>query len=597
MKHLLTLNHFFVKYKWRLLLGVLFVFLSNYFKILQPQMVREALDLVFDNINTAAMLEGTALEGTFIASTMRILLLFGVIVIGLAIVMGIFMYFTRQTIIVVSRLIEYDLRNQMFKKYTELHLGFYRSNNTGDLMARITEDVSKVRDYLGPAILYGLNLIALFSMTIYTMFKVNVTLSIYTLAPLPLLSISIYFVSSIISRKSELIQRQLALLNSLAQEIYSGIRVVKSYVQEKAMGKYYLQECDDYMDKNLDLAKTNAFFAPLMLLLVGASTIITVYVGGLQVIKGNVTPGNIAEFVIYINMLTWPVTSIGWIASIVQQAEASMKRLNEFMESEIEITNPEQGYGGEIRGELSFQNVSFTYPDTGIQALRDVNFKVKPGERIGIVGRTASGKTTIADLIVRMYDPQDGSILLDGIDLREWDLKHLRSQIGYVPQNDFLFSDSIRNNIAFTQPEADLTEVKKFAEYASVHNDIMGFNKQYEELIGERGVTLSGGQKQRVSIARALMTNPSLVIMDDSLSAVDTDTEQKIIEYMKTALAGKTVVMVTHRLNILLDFDKIIVLEEGRIVETGTHLELIEKGGAYFETFERQKLLDTNESI
>lgn len=560
-------------------------------------MVREALDLVFENINAAGMLEGTALEGTFIASTTRVLLLFGVIVIGLAILMGIFMYFTRQTIIVVSRLIEYDLRKDMFKKYTELHLGFYRANNTGDLMARITEDVSKVRDYLGPAILYGLNLVCLFSMTIYTMFSVNVTLSIWTLAPLPLLSISIYFVSNIISRKSELIQKQLALLNSLAQEIYSGIRVVKSYVQEKAMGKYYLQECDDYMDKNLDLVKTNAFFSPLMVLLVGTSTIITVYVGGLQVIEGTVTPGNIAEFVIYINMLTWPVTSIGWIASIVQQAEASMKRLNEFMASEVQVLSPDNGHNLEIKGELVFDKVSFTYPDTGIQALHEVSFALKPGERIGIVGRTASGKSTLADLIVRMYDPQEGRILLDGVDLREWDLKSLRSQVGYVPQSDFLFSDSIRNNIAFTQPDATLEEVMKYAEYASVHKDIMGFNRQYEELIGERGVTLSGGQKQRVSIARALMINPSLVIMDDSLSAVDTETEQKIIEYMRTALAEKTVVVVTHRLNILLDFDKILVLEEGRIVESGTHAELIEKKGPYFDTFERQKLQDTNETL
>lgn len=560
-------------------------------------MVREALDLVYGNIYTASMLEGTALEGTFIASTTRILFLFGLIVVGFAIMMGIFMYFTRQTIIVVSRLIEYDLRRDMFEKYTDLHLGFYRSNNTGDLMARITEDVSKVRNYLGPAILYGLNLVCLFSMTIYTMFRVNVTLSIYTLAPLPLLSISIYFVSNIISKKSELIQRQLAFLNSLAQEIYSGIRVVKSYVQEKAMGKYYLEECDDYMEKNLDLAKVNAFFSPLMVLLIGASTIITIYVGGLHVIQGTVTPGNIAEFVIYINMLTWPVTSIGWIASIVQQAEASMKRLNEFMDTPVAIQSPENGYAKPIAGELVFENVSFTYPDTGIVALKDINFKVKPGERIGIVGRTASGKTTIADLIVRMYDPQVGRVLLDGIDLKDWDLKNLRSQVGYVPQNDFLFSDSIKNNIALTQPDAQLDEVKKFAEYASVHKDILGFNNQYEELVGERGVTLSGGQKQRVSIARALMTDPALVIMDDSLSAVDTDTEQKIIHYMKTALAGKSVVMITHRLNILLDFDRIFVLEEGQVVETGTHVELLEKKGVYFETFERQKLQDANENI
>ncbi len=596
MKHLLTLNHFFVKYKWRLLLGVVFVALSNYFKILQPQMVREALDLVYENIYTANLMDGSDLQTSFIAGTTKILLLFGVIVISLAIIMGIFMYFTRQTIIVVSRLIEYDLRKELFVKYNELHLGFYRKNNTGDLMARITEDVSKVRSYLGPAILYGLNLIFLFSMTIYTMFSVNAKLAIYTLAPLPLLSISIYFVSSIISRKSELIQRQLALLNSLAQEVYSGIRIVKSYVQEKAMGKYYLEECDDYMQKNLDLAKTNAFFTPLMMLLIGASTIITVYVGGLQVIKGTVTPGNIAEFVIYVNMLTWSVTSIGWIASIVQQAEASMKRLNEFKQAPVEILNPENGYSGEIRGEIIFDNVSFTYPDTGIEALKGINFKVRPGERVGIVGRTASGKTTIADLMLRMYDPQEGRILLDGVDLRDWDLKSLREQIGYVPQDVFLFSDSVRQNIAFTHPEAQLDEIRKYAHYASVDKDIMELNDQYEELVGERGVTLSGGQKQRVSIARALMKEPKLVIMDDSLSAVDTETEQKIINYLRTALADKTVLMVTHRLNILADFDRILVLERGEIVELGTHEDLIAEKGLYYESFQRQKLKETNEN-
>lgn len=560
-------------------------------------MVREALDLVYENIHTASLMEGSVLQNEFVASTTKILLLFGAIVISLAIMMGIFMYFTRQTIIVVSRLIEYDMRRDLYKKYSVLHLGFYRSNNTGDLMARITEDVTKVRFYLGPAILYGLNLICLFSMTIYTMFSVNVTLSIYTLAPLPLLSVSIYFVSNIISRKSELIQRQLALLNSLAQEVYSGIRVVKSYVQEKAMGSYFLDESENYMDKSLDLAKTNAFFMPLMLLLVGTSTIITVYVGGLQVIKGTVTPGNIAEFVIYVNMLTWPVTSIGWIASIVQQAEASMKRINEFQEAPVDIKSPIDGYVAEIKGEVIFDKVSFTYPDTGIQALHNINFKVNPGEKVGIVGRTASGKTSITDLILRMFDPQEGEILLDGVNIKEWDLESLRSQIGYVPQDVFLFSDSVKDNIAFTQPEAPFNAVKQYAEFASVHNDIMNFPKQYNELLGERGVTLSGGQKQRISIARALMMEPSLVIMDDSLSAVDTETEQKIIEYMRTALADKTVIMVTHRLNILADFDRVLVLEQGKIVESGTHENLLNNKGIYYDIFERQKLDNRDENF
>ncbi|MEM1124577.1 MAG: ABC transporter ATP-binding protein, partial [Bacteroidota bacterium] len=518
------------------------------------------------------------------------LLVFGGLVLGLALIMGLFMYFMRQTIIVMSRLIEYDMRKELFNHYEKLDIAFYKKNNTGDLMSRITEDVNKVRMYLGPAILYFINLVSLFVFVIYSMLEVSVELSLYVLAPLPFLSISIYYVSSLINKKSTIIQRQLATLNSTSQEVYSGIRVVKSYVQEGPMTRFFGQQSQNYMDKSMGLAKVNAFFYPLMMLLVGVSTILTVYVGGLQVVKGTVTPGNIAEFVIYVNMLTWPVTAIGWIASIVQQAAASQKRINEFLDTEPKIIAP-QITETTLKGAVTFDNVTFDYPDTGIRALKNVSFQLKPGEKMAIIGRTGSGKTTIADLLLRMYDVTEGKILIDGINIQKKDLANLRKNIGYVPQDIFLFSNTISNNIAFGRKEATQEEIEKFTKYAAVYEDINGLNKGFDTLVGERGVTLSGGQKQRVSIARALIKKPEIIILDDCLSAVDTNTEAQILGYFNESLQDKTTIIITHRLYSHIQFNKIIVLEDGEIVQVGTHEELLLKGeGYYYDLFEKQRM-------
>jgi len=591
MNELRHVNKYFFKYKWHLIFGFVFVALSNYFRVLQPQAIRQALDLVYENIKIHRLFDGFQAQELIISEIGSSLFLFALLVLVLALIMGVFMYYMRQTIIVMSRLIEYDLRKEIYMHYQELDLGFFRKNKTGDLMARITEDVNKVRMYLGPAILYGINLFTLFVMVIYSMFSVNAELSWYCLMPLPLLSLSIYFVSSLIHRKSTVIQQQLAKLNSISQEVFSGIRVIKSYTQESAMEKYFGIQCEDYKVKSLKLAEINALFFPLMLLIIGASTIITTYFGGLQVYKGNMTPGNIAEFVIYVNMLTWPVTSIGWIASIIQQAEASQKRINEFLDEKPQIVNT-VAEDLALKGELEFKNVSFTYPDTGIKALKECSFRLEKGQKMAIIGKTGSGKTTIADLLVRMYDVTSGQIMVDGRDIRTFDLKQLRSQVGYIPQDVFLFSDTIANNISFgTEQQGELgNSVEFYAQKAAVHEDILTLPKGYETRIGERGVTLSGGQKQRVAMARAFMKNPNLVILDDCLSAVDTTTENQILEYFNEILVDKTTLVITHRIYGLLQFDKIIVLDDGSIIEEGTHNELLSQKGFYAKMYERQQL-------
>ncbi|HQU57546.1 MAG: ABC transporter ATP-binding protein [Phaeodactylibacter sp.] len=598
MKELAYLNKFFLRYRGRFLLGIIFVSLSNYFRVLQPRMIREALDLVVENIGLYGMFQGFSLQPELFKVLGQSLLYFGLLVLLLALLMGIFMYLMRQTIIVMSRLIEYDMRREVFAHYEKLGLAFYKRNNTGDLMSRITEDVSKVRNYLGPAVLYGINLVSLFILVIYSMLSVSVELTLYSIAPLPLLSISIYYVSNLINKKSEIIQRQLATLNSNAQEVYSGIRVVKSYVQEGPMARFFAGLSEDYKQKSLSMAKVDAFFYPLMILLIGASTVITVYVGGLQAVKGSITPGNIAEFVIYVNMLTWPVTAIGWIASIVQQAAASQKRINEFLNTQPEIASPNgvKPSPEGLRGQIEFDKVSFTYPDTGIQALREVSFRLEPGQKMAVIGRTGSGKTTLADLLVRMYDATEGLIRIDGKDIRQHHLGQLRQSIGYVPQDVFLFSDTIANNIAFGKSEASREEIEKHARHAAVYDDIMGLSDGFDTLVGERGVTLSGGQKQRVSIARAFIKQPDLVILDDCLSAVDTKTEKQILGHLSGALANKAAIIITHRIYALLQFDKIIVLENGAVVEEGTHDELLQQRGYYYEQFEKQSLEEAEEA-
>jgi len=589
MRHLAYLNKFFWKYRWRFLLGIVFVGFANWFRVWQPKVIRNALDTVITHVRHYKETGGISAHPEAYQELGNQIAWFGGAVIGLALMMGLFMFFMRQTIIVMSRLIEYDMRKEIFAHYATLDLAFFKRNSTGDLMSRISEDVSKVRMFLGPTILYGLDLTFLFVLTISSMLRVSLPLTLWSLLPLPFLSISIYWVSTVINKRSEKIQQQLAALTSTAQEVYSGIRVVKSYGQEAAMGRYFADQSEIFRQKSLGLIRIDAFFFPLMLLMVGTSTIITVYVGGLQVVKGNITPGNIAEFVIYINMLTWPVTAIGWIASLTQQAAASQKRINEFLNTPPQIVSPVTPVSdGHYNGHIVFDNVSFVYPDTGIKALEKVSFEILPGQKMAIVGRTGAGKTTIADLLVRMYDVTEGRILLDGKDIREHDLYQLRRRIGYVPQDVFLFSDSVLGNIAFGKDGVSREEAEFFAKSAAVHNDILGLPKGYDTVVGERGVTLSGGQKQRVSIARAFAKQPDIVLLDDCLSAVDTHTESQILGYLDEALSDKTAIIITHRIYSMLQFDKIIVLDQHRIAEQGKHEELLARGGYYAELFEKQ---------
>lgn len=594
MRQLITyLQKFFWKYRGRLLMGVIFVGLANVFRVWQPRMIGEALNTVVDATNYYKEHGGVSATPEAMDDLSFKVAMFGLQVIALALAMGLFMFFMRQTIIVVSRLIEYDMRKEIFAHYEKLDQAFYKRNSTGDLMSRISEDVSKVRMFLGPTILYGLDLIFLFALTIGTMIRVSPTLTLWSLLPLPFLSISIYYVSTQINKRSEKIQQQLAVLTSSAQEVYSGIRVVKSYAQEEAMGKWFADQSENYRAKSISLIRIDAFFFPLMGLLVGASIIITVYVGGLEVMAGRLNTGNVLEFVIYITMLTWPVTAIGWIASLTQQAAASQKRINEFLKTQPVIDNRHQSQSAagveSFDGDIIFENVTFIYPDTGIKALENVSFHLKKGERLAIVGRTGSGKTTIADLLVRMYDVTEGRILLDGRDIREYDVQMLRRRIGYVPQDVFLFSDSVLGNIAFGNNEGlDLENALQYARGAAVHEEILSLPNGYETVVGERGVTLSGGQKQRISIARAFAKRPDIILLDDCLSAVDTQTESKVLGYLNGVLEQKTALIITHRIYGMMEFDKIIVLDNHRVIESGTHDELLALNGYYTDMYERR---------
>lgn len=579
------LNKYLWSYKWHLLGGILFLIISNYLKTVQPRIVRYAIDFTSNLVNQSEKIESIQ----FFGPNGSQLLQYGLMILGLALLSGFVLFLTRQTLIVMSRLIERDLRNELFQQYNRLDQKFYKTHNTGDIMSRITEDVAKVRMYLGPGIMYTVNLVSIFVLVIYSMLQVSPKLTLYALMPLPFLSVSIYYVSNIINRKSFEIQQQLSFLTTISQEVFSGIRVLKSYTQEKPMFKFFSEQCDDYKEVNLKLAKVRAFFFPLMILLVGASTIICIYAGGRLAIAGEISQGNIAEFVIYVNMLSWPVTAVGWIASMVQQAAASQERINQFLNQEPAIEVGNGGIQSPIRGDIKFENVTFTYPETGIKALNQLSFHIQAGQRVLILGRTGSGKSTILDLISGIYPIKEGNILIDNESLSAYELGSLRRQIAYIPQDVFLFSDSIERNIAFgldEMPDRDIIET--YAEYSSINNEIKDLRKGYNTLVGERGVTLSGGQKQRISIARGLITNPQMVVLDDSLSAIDANAESRILNFLDTQLAGKTSIIVAHRVYPQLKFDQILVIEKGKIAESGTQESLMNNGGYYEEIYRRQ---------
>ncbi|MGN6420456.1 MAG: ABC transporter ATP-binding protein [Pseudobacter sp.] len=620
MKHLKAINKYFWKYRWRFLFGIIFIVLSNYFKILAPQLTGFVIDEVQLELiqkNAPAQYETRigevvekqarydigvkelihAFSGAELSFGQKIVWV-GIVLLALAILSGFFLFLMRQTIIVMSRHIEYDQKNEVFNHYLKLDSNFFKTHSTGDMMNRIAEDVSRVRMYTGPALMYFINLAFTIGFSVFFMYQSNKMLTLYVLAPLPLLAVTIYFVNTIINKKSERIQSLLSDLTTNAQESYSGIRVIKSFVQEKAMNAFFNKNAEEYKENAIGLAKVEAIYFPSMALLIGLSTLLTIMIGGIYAIKGNggITIGTIAEFVMYVNMLTFPVSAIGWTASMIQRAAASQKRLNEFLHSVPAIRQPVAAVEPSLEGAIDFNNVDFIYPNTGIHALKQFNLHVKKGEKIAIIGHTGSGKTTIAQLLLRMYDPSNGDIRIDNTDIRRIDLQSLRKQISYVPQDVFLFSDTITSNISFgLDGEPDTAKVQQAARAASVEKEIAGFHEQYDTMIGERGVTLSGGQKQRISIARALIKDPHIVVFDDCLSAVDARTEKEILGNLNRFLKDKTAIIITHRIFTLFDFDQIIVMEEGKMVEKGTHAELLARNGYYSYLYEQQ-LLERSEA-
>ena len=589
------------------MLGFIFVVLTNYFRILSPQLTGYVVNTVVQSIKSpnARGIDIKKSEKNYDFAVRQVISKFeenpsnkilyaGITLFVIAIISGFFMFLMRQTIIVMSRHVEYDQKNEIFTHYQKLDTNFYKTHSTGDLMNRISDDVSKVRMYTGPAIMYFINLAAVLVFSIFFMLKASPKLTLVALAPLPFLAIAIYFVNTIINKKSERIQSLLSDLTTNAQESYSGIRVIKSFVQEKAMMGFFKRNSEAYRDNALSLAKTEAIYFPSMALLIGLSTLITIMVGSLDVVNNvpGASVGRIAEFVMYIQMLTFPVSAIGWTASMTQRAVTSQRRINEFLHTEPTIKNETEPVNTDLQGNITISNVDFIYPHTGIHALKDFSLQINKGEKIAVVGRTGSGKSSIAQLLLHTYEPQKGMIAFDGIPVNKFDLELLRRQISFVPQDIFLFSETVRNNIRFGIDDATDEDVIKAAKQASIHEEIEKFQQGYDTMIGERGVTLSGGQKQRISIARALIKNPKIVIFDDCLSAVDARTEREIIGNLYRFLIGKTAIIITHRIFSMFEFDKIVVLDDGKIVEQGTHQQLLDLKGYYADMYKRQQQQD-----
>lgn len=586
MKALAYLNKFLWKYRGRLFLGFLFILASNIIQAIMPSIVQDAVDQFKTFIEQYA-----AVESKEIFYQEKVLPFAGYIValyIGLALLRAVFVFMMRQTIIIVSRLIEYDLKNEIYDQYQRLSLSFYKRNNTGDLMNRISEDVSKVRTYLGPGLMYPINLICLFTVTLIFMIDKSVELTLWTLVPLPIMSVLIYLVSSTMNKRSERVQHQQSRLTTFVQETFSGIRVIKAYNRQSESLNSFTEESNEYKKRSLRLVLINAFFAPIIMLLIGLSTIITIYVGGIKTIGNEISYGDIVQFVIYVNMLTWPFASIGWVTSIVQRAAASQQRINEFMNEQPEIVSGEKSIE-QMNGKLEFQNVTFEYPNTKIEALNNINFCIEPGKTLAVIGKTGSGKSTIADLAARLYDPTEGKVLIDGVPLQKFELNSFRSHIGYVPQEVFLFSDTIANNISFgLENEHSLDTIRQAAINAHIDHNVMEFKDGYETIMGERGITLSGGQKQRISIARALIRQPELLILDDCLSAVDTETEEVILNRLKKLEKPTTTIISSHRISSIQHADEIIFLDSGKISERGTHEDLLKLKGAYYKLYLKQ---------
>ncbi len=580
MKALQYLNKYFFKYKYRLIIGIIITICSKILALQVPQLIKKTINTAEDyskGINTD------------LAAVKSELLNYIILIIGAALLSGFFTFLMRQTIIVMSRLIEFDLKNEIYQQYQRLSLNFYKKNQTGDLMNRISEDVSKVRMYFGPAIMYSMNMLVLFIVAIIKMYNIDATLTNYTLLPLPVLSVSIYILSQVINKRSTIVQQYLSKLTANAQETFSGISILKSYgIEYKAIAEFETLT-NTAKEKNINLFKAQALFFPLMILLIGVSNVMVIYIGGMRYIEGSITLGVIAEFIMYVNMLTWPVAVVGWVTSIIQQAEASQKRINEFLKHDPEIQNNELNES-KIEGNIEFNNVFFTYDDTNITALKNVSFSLKKGETLAILGNTGSGKSTIINLIARLYDVEKGEIFIDKKEIQHLNLDNLRQAIGFVPQEAFLFSDTIKNNIKFGDQQASDAKIIQAAKDAYIHHNIKDFKEGYNTYVGERGVTLSGGQKQRVSIARAIIKEPQILIFDDCLSAVDTETEEIILTNLYKVSKNKTTIIVSHRISSVKNADKIIVLDKGEIIQQGTHFELVNINGYYKELFEQQLL-------